>query len=274
MVSKVLRAYKEIFGAMPAKQVHLILFPFPQSTAPTSWSAETRGATIKLLLGKLPSKVGALAQISTPLTHEFFHLWVPNGLALEANYDWFYEGFTVYEASRTAVDLGLLTFSEFLNSIARAYDASTQGGGLSLIEASKNRFTSGGSSVYAKSQVVAFICDLRLRAASRRKRSLAAAYRNLFQTYSSGQDAAKRSDGNEAVTSALSSELGSHDFVDKYVRSPLSINLANELAPFGLRVELLGLRTYISVSDKLSNQQRDLLRDLGYNDATRAGRGR
>jgi hypothetical protein len=272
MVSKVLRAYRDIFAAMAATHGQLILFPFPQSAAPTAWSAETRGGTVKLLLGKLPSKVGALAQISTPLTHEFFHLWVPNGLALGANYDWFYEGFTVYQASRTAVDLGTLTFGEFLNSIARAYDGSKQADALSLIEASKSRFTTGGAAVYAKSQVVAFIYDLRLRNISRRKRSLADVYRKLFQTYSSDQNGGKRSDGNEAVLRMLGGELGSQDLVGKYIRSPVSIDLTNELAPYGLKAETLGLRTYISVSDKLSKQQRELLRDLGYNDASRAGR--
>lgn len=272
LIHKILRADRQVFGGMPARNARLILFPFPQNANASQWTAQTRGTTVTLLLGKLPSKVGALAQISTPLTHEFFHLWVPNGLALEENYDWFYEGFTVYQASRTAVDLGLLTFPEFLNSIARAYDASMQASALSLIDASRNRFTSGSSSVYARGQVVAFIYDLRLRSASRGKRSLSDVYRRLFQTHSADRSAGKRSDGNEAVTSALSEELGSQNFVGKYVSNPVSIDLATELGLFGLRVEKIGLRTYVSVSDKPSKQQRDLLRDLGYNDATRAGR--
>jgi len=66
--------------------------------------------------------------------------------------------------------------------------------------------------------------------------------------------------------------MNSPDFVTAYIRNPISINLAAEIAPFGLKVEMLGLRTHISVNDKLSKQQRDLLRDLGYNDATHAAR--
>ena len=119
-----------------------------------------------------------MAQLSTPLTHELFHLWVPNGLALDGDYDWFYEGFTIYRAARTAVSLDLLTLPEFLNALARAYDAShAQTNSLSLIEASRTRWTTGQSAVYSKGMVVAFILDLRTRTASRGKRSIDDAYR-------------------------------------------------------------------------------------------------
>ncbi|PYS68153.1 MAG: hypothetical protein DMF73_17510 [Acidobacteria bacterium] len=100
LAGKVLKANREVFGAMPATQGNLILFPFPQAVGPSQWSAETRKSTVTLLMGKLPSKIGALAQLSTPVTHEFFHLWVPNGLALSGDYDWFYEGFTIYQAAQ------------------------------------------------------------------------------------------------------------------------------------------------------------------------------
>src|SRR5206468_2972117 len=149
-----------------------------------------------------------------------FHLWVPNGLVFDGDYDWFYEGFTVYQSSRIAVGLGLLTFPEFLNSLARAYDASTQSGGLSLIDSSKRRFTVGSTSVYAKSQLIAFLYDLRLRSASHRKRSLDDVYRRLFQLSASARDGAGKSDGNEVVTRALETELNSMDFVNRYIRSP------------------------------------------------------
>jgi len=276
MAGKVLKAHRDVFGALPAKQGNLILLPFPQTGSGTQWTAETRGATVTLLMGKLPSKIGALAQLSTPLTHELFHLWVPNGLALEGDYDWFYEGFTIYQAARTAVRLDMLTFTEFLNSMARAYDGSVQGDPSSLIEASKRRFTIGQTSVYSKGQVVAFIYDLRLLSLSHGKRSLGDAYRALYRTYGSNASATAsgKTDGNDATTQVLSTTANSDDFVQVFIRNPISINLSNELAPFGLKVERLGLRTYISVSDKLSKQQRDLLRELGYNDATHAIRSR
>lgn len=271
MVARILKAHREVFGAMPAQHGTLMLFPFPASAAANQWSAETRGATVTLLMGKLPSKIGALAQISTPLTHELFHLWVPNALVLEGNYDWFYEGFTVYQAARTAVRLDLLTFPEFLSSIGRAHDASNaQTNSVSLIEASGRRWTTGQSAIYSKSMVVAFLYDLWMRSASHGKKSLDNVYRAILQKHSSGGVA--KSDGNEAATQALAIDEASENFVKQFIRNPVTINLANELAPFGLLVETFGLRTRIAVSEKLNKQQRDLLRELGYNDAVRSPR--
>jgi predicted metalloprotease with PDZ domain len=272
MAGNILKAHRQVFGAIPEGRASLVLLPFPMSAAPTQWSAETRGATVTLLMGELPSKVGALAQLSAPLTHELFHLWIPNALALEGEYDWFYEGFTIYEASQTGVKLGLLTFPEFLSSIARAYDSSKTQTDLSLVEASQRRFTGGLTSVYSKAQVVAFIYDLRLRNLSRNRRSLSDVYRKLMSAAKSDSARRKTTDGNQAVTKILSEEIGSDEYERQFIRHPVSISLASELAPFGLKVDIAGLRTQISVSEKLSKQQRDLLRELGYNAATHATR--
>lgn len=272
MAGNILKAHREVFGAIPDGRASLVLLPFPKSVAPTQWSAETRGSTVTLLMGELPSKVGALAQLSAPLTHELFHLWIPNALALEGDYDWFYEGFTVYQASQTGVKLGLLTFAEFLNSIARAYDSSKNQTDQSLVDASQRRFTGGLTSVYSKAQVIAFIYDLRLRNLSRNRRSLSDVYRKLMLAAKSDIARGKLTDGNQVVTKALSEEIGSDDFERQFIRNPVSISFASELAPFGLKVDIVGLRTQISVSEKLSKQQRDLLRELGYNTATHATR--
>lgn len=278
LAGKVLKAHREVFGTMPAGQASLILFPFPQAVGPNQWSAETRRSTVTVLMGKLPSKVGALALLSTPVTHEFFHLWVPNALALDGDYDWFYEGFTVYQAAQTAAQLGMLTFPEFLNSIARAYDASkAEAGKWSLVEASTRRFTIGRTSVYSKSQVVAFLYDLKLRSLSRNKKSLTDVYRRLIREHPAMGDnsrAGKTNDGTDVVTRELSAEIGSEDFVRTFIRGPVSIDLPAELAPFGLKAETVGLRTRIAVDEKIGKQQRDLLRQLGYNDATRGLRSK
>ncbi len=269
---KVLKAHRDVFGSMPAKQSTLILLPF-QGLLADRWSAETRGSTVTLLMGQIPSKVAALVRLSTPLTHELFHLWVPNGLALEDDYDWFYEGFTVYQAARTAVRLDLLTLPEFLNAIARAYDGYVAGvdhDRWSLVEASQRRWTVGESSVYSKSMVVAFLYDLKLRNQSHGKRSLDDLYRKLFQHYHSSDPVSStltnEGDGNDAIMNVLAGESMSQDFVQTFIRNPVVINLQAELAPFGLRAEKFGSRTSISVSEQLTKRQRDLLRELGYND--------
>ena len=172
LATRVLKAQREMFGGWPARRSTLILFPFPQSGSTENWSAETRGFSVTLLTGKLPSKVAALAQLSSPLTHECFHFWVPNGLSLKGDYDWFYEGFTMYQAAQMALRLDLLTFQEFLNAIGRAYDGyylSLDRDRWSLVEASRRRWTTGNSAVYSKSMLAAFLYDLNLRSLSRGK---------------------------------------------------------------------------------------------------------
>lgn len=264
---KVIQLHIEI-GAPPCAQATLVLSTFPSGTAAANnWSAETRGCNVTLLMGQTPSRVGALAQLGNALTHETFHLWIPNGVALNGDYDWFYEGFTMYQAARAAVRLGLVTWPEFLNAIARAYDGSVASSGTqSLIEASKQRWTSGAPSVYSKAMVVAFIYDLNLRGQTGGKRSLDDVYRRILREHPRRSAIKKMpADGNTVATTALRSELSSQNFVERFITAPVSIDLKNELSPFGLRVEKM-VRTHISVNDGLSKRQRDLLKQLGYNE--------
>jgi hypothetical protein len=266
---KVIRLHSEI-GTPPCDQVTLVVSTFPAGAiAANTWSAETRGCNVVLLMGQTPSRVGALAQLGNALTHEVFHLWIPNGVSLSGDYDWFYEGFTMYQAARGAVRLGLVTWPEFLNAIARAYDgsvATTNAPPLSLIDASKQRWTIGAPSVYSKAMVVAFLYDLNLRSQTAGKRSLDDVYRRVFRDHPRRSPVKQaETDGNAAATTALRSELSSANFVERFVTAPVSIDLKSELAPFGLRVEKL-VRTHISVSEDVSKRERDLLKQLGYNE--------
>jgi hypothetical protein len=81
-----------------------------------------------------------------------------------------------------------------------------------------------------------------------------------------------KADGNAAATSALGNLIGSHDFENAFIRNPVSIDLASALEPFGLKAGIAGNRTQIQVNERLNKQQRDLLRELGYNAATHAAR--
>ena len=268
-LSKVIQLHSEV-GAPPCNQVALVVSTFPSgAAAANTWSAETRGCNVTLLMGKTPSRVGALGQLGNALTHEVFHLWIPNGVGLSGDYDWFYEGFTMYQAARAAVRLGLVTWPEFLNAIARAYDGSmttTNAQPLSLIDASKQRWTGGASTVYSKAMVVAFLYDLSLRSQTGGKRSLDDVFRRIFRDHPC-KSAVKQTEaeGNAAAAAALRSELNSANFVERFISAPVSIDLKTELAPFGLRVEKL-VRTHISAGDDLTKRQRDLLKQLGYNE--------
>ena len=268
---KVIQLHSQVMP-QPCNQVTLVLSTFPSgATSANTWSAETRGCNVTLLMGQTPSRVGALAQLGNALTHETFHLWLPNGVALGGEYDWFYEGFTMYQAARAAVRLGLVTWPEFLNAIARAHDGSTNITGpqpLSLIDASKQRWTIGASSVYSKAMVVAFLYDLNVRNQTGGKRSLDDVYRRIFRDHPRASAVKKLdADGNISAMAALRTELPSSDFVERFIAAPVTIDLKKELAPYGLRVEKM-VRTHISVSDdvSVSKRQRDLLKQLGYNE--------
>lgn len=271
MATSILQFHSKTVGLLPCESASLVLLPFSQPTSPNKWSAQTRGCTTTLLMSKVPSKTGALAQLGNALTHELFHLWVPNGVALTGDYDWFYEGFTMYQAARAAVRLDLLSFEQFLNAIADAYDGSLQADAqkLSLIEASKQRWTAGAPSVYSKAMVVAFIYDLDLRAQSKGKRSLDDVYRHLFSVNARNVRLQNARDGNAAAMAVLRAGLPAGDFTERFVTAPAAIELEKELAPFGLRVEKFAVRTHISVADHPRGGARDLLKQLGYNEPRR-----
>ncbi|HYE66634.1 MAG TPA: hypothetical protein VD966_13685, partial [Pyrinomonadaceae bacterium] len=263
--ASILKDHLRTMGGAARARMMLMLTPFPRPVSAERWSAETRGATVMLLSGRFPSRTAALAQLSAPLTHELFHLWVPNGLALDGQYDWFYEGFTLYQALRAGMRLDLLTFQDYLNALGRAFDAYASANGrdhLSLLEASQRRWTGTTTLVYQKGMLVAFLYDLTLRRHTRGERSLDDVYRELFRHH---RLTGTRKDGNAAVIAALNGQSGMLEFVRRHIESAGQIDLAALLAPFGLRVEREGVRTRVLVADSLSREQRDLLRGFGYN---------
>jgi len=163
----------------------------------------------------------------------------------------------------------LLSFEQYMNAIADAYDGSLAADpqNLSLIEASKQRWTIGSSTVYSKAMVVAFLYDLNLRWQTKGKRSLDDIYRSVVRTYvAKSAPGSAKPEGNSVVVAALRSELSDQQFVNRLVVERTKIDLQKELAPFGLHVEKPGVRTHISVDAQLSSRQRDLLKQLGYNE--------
>lgn len=266
MAANILKDHAGVFGGQARQSAMLILIPFPRSVGADRWSAETRGGTVTLLSGQAPSRTAALAQLSVPLTHELFHLWVPNGLALDGDYDWFYEGFTLYQAMRAGMRLQLLSFQDYLNAIGRAFDAYStieESDQLSLVEAAKQRWRSPSGLVYHKGLLVAFLYDLTLRQQTKNSRSLDDVYRELFRRHRSSMT---RTDGNSAAINILKNQSGMQQFVQQYIEQAITIDLRSVITPFGLEVSRGGVRTHLAVSDSLSRAQRDLLRKFGYND--------
>jgi predicted metalloprotease with PDZ domain len=264
VVRNIIERHARINGSVPRKNALILLAPFPQTADASRWSAETSGGTVFFLSGRSTSKAAGLARLSVPLAHEILHLWIPNALGLSGDYAWFYEGFTNYQSTRVSLDLGYLTFQDYLNSLARAYDnylVQREQDKHSLVEASARRW-GGGSLIYHKGMLVAALYDLSVRRNSRGKRSLDDVYRALFRQR---QTSVQRRDGNATVIAALDSVAGGTDFSKRYIENASPLDLTTALEAFGLKVERNGARTQINVADSISRAQRDLLRQIGYN---------
>lgn len=268
---ELLKRYGETAGGSPRRRAMLALMPLPRPAPANHWGAETRGSTVALVSGRVPSRSAALAQLDAALSHELFHLWVPNGLALDGEYEWFYEGFTNYQAAREGVREGRLSFRDLLAAVGRAHDAyklARGGRELSLLEAARSRWTTDPALVYHKGMIVAFLYDMKLTMETRGKRSLADVYRELWRRH--GEGAGAREDGSRAVANALKSMPGMREFTERFVEGATAVDLASELRAFGLRVEPGGVRTRVGVAEALSREQRDLLREFGYNEKQEA----
>jgi hypothetical protein len=266
VVTQVLNEHARSFGAAPRKSSSVIVAPHPRQSAPSQWSAEARGGNVTFLTGRAPTKQSALARLTGPLAHELFHLWVPNALRLAGEYDWFYEGFAVYQALRIGVRLGHINFNDYLDALAGSYDLYRREAardGVSLIDSSLRRWSGSNAMVYHKGALVAFLYDMELRRSTGGKRTLDDAFRELFR---GSQTATAPGDANAVVTAAMDALLPEEtNFTSRYVRSVCKINLAEELRLYGLTVNQDPSRTRITVSASLNRLQRALLRQIGYN---------
>ena len=240
----------------------LMLVPFPGEAGPESWSAETRGNDVVLLLGRKASGKRVLSRLGIVLSHELFHLWVPNSLKLVGDYDWFFEGFTLYQALRMDLRLGLISFDNYLETIARVYDSylsSVDHDRLSLIEASERRWTSPSSLVYERGMLAAFIYDLSLRSLTDCQASLDDVYGELFRLPLTGQENA-----NEIIIKLLTEPHGLDSFAKDYVEGAGKINLDSEVSAYGIRVQGGGSGTRLVPGRDLNKAQRKLLGCIGY----------
>lgn len=240
----------------------LIVSPYPAPQTSDRWSAETRGRTVVLLAGRVPARVPALGTLSVSLTHEFFHLWIPNGVNLEGDYAWFYEGFTLYQALRCGVALGYFTMGDVLGAIGRSYDAYRRTANfdqLSLVQAGERRWTGGNALIYNKGLLAALLLDANLR--MRGKRSLEAVYRDLLRYHNAEKSMAP---ADSTLVTLLKRDLESGDLIRRLILGSEVIDLRALVAPYGLSADEVAGRTVLSVKGKPAGRQKDLLKGLGY----------
>ena len=258
--SRVMKKYLALTGfKLPARSV-IMIAPLPVATGSIKWRAETKGSTVVLLIDQNAVFQNWIGQLGVIFTHELLHLWVPNALNLEGDYDWFFEGFTLYTALRTALELKIISFKEFLDTLARVYDSYlSYADNLSLIEASERRWTTPGSFVYDKGMLVAFLYDLAVRKESGGKNNLADRYRALFK-----DAAADERDGNKAIIALLGSSPAINDFTKSYIENSKELELERLLPAYGLQLDATGQSSQLRVARDLSDAQKRLLRSLGY----------
>ena len=260
--TKVMERYLALTGFRLRDKSVIVIAPLPIDDPNTSWKAETRGSTLVLLINPAAGFKFWKSQLTVIFTHEVLHLWVPNSLKLEGDYDWFFEGFTLYTALRTALDLGVIDFKEYLATLGRVYDQyRAHPDTLSLIEESERRWASTGSAVYNKGMLVAFLYDLLVRKESGGHRTLADSYRDLFSSRLT--DGA---DGNEAIISVLGSSPVSRSFIKTYVENSTAVDLSKVLPAYGMSVLFTGKGFQLRVEGDLNQDQKQLLRSLGYQD--------
>ncbi|MDQ3800978.1 MAG: hypothetical protein M3384_16270 [Acidobacteriota bacterium] len=261
----ILSEHRKTFGELPFPKTQILLLPFPQAASFERWRAETRGSTVTIISAPTAFKSSAVNRLHEQLRHEIFHLWIPNSLNLSGNYDWFYEGFTLYKALKTGVYLNQIRFDDFLSTLGRAFDlteALSRRRSVSLIEASQKRWINSGELIYAKGILVAFLADATLLRESKGKRDLDSIFREVFQKHRAPN---QREDGNAAILRILKSNAGLVPLAEKYIEGNSRIDWQGDLQAFGMSAEKTSGATEVKVIAKPSGGQKDLLNKLGYN---------
>jgi len=263
MVSEVYKEYTKLFRQDPLSGARISLAKFPRDVKPGDWEAETRGNNVTIISSDMPFKTQSLQRLHEQLRHELFHLWIPNGVNLTGNYDWFYEGFALYQSLKLAVALNRIRFEDFLDTLSRAHTIdNAQSQRISLIQASTNRFGGSNTQVYARGMLVAFLTDLTMLERSKGKRSVEDLLKDLYVKH---RKPTEPTDGNRAVTEMLKTRADAGSIVEKYIAGAQKIDWTNELGAVGIEDSDPGPLTSLRVKEKLNGGQKAILDKLGYN---------
>ena len=263
MATEIIESYVRLFGLLPARAATIFVTKFPTAAKSGQWEAETRGNTVTIISSDMSFKTQSVQRLHEQLRHELFHLWIPNGLNLTGDYDWFYEGFALYESLKLAVDLNRIRFEDFLDTLSRAHTIdSAQSQRTSLIQSSANRFSGANTQVYARGMLVAFLCDLGSLQESRGRRSVEDILKEVFKRYS---DPLRPVDGNTAIINILKENPRLIPIVEKYVTGVEKIQWDADLTTAGLEDSDNSMITSLRVKEKLNGRQKAMLDKLGYN---------
>lgn len=255
--------FEKLFKSRPKGDVLIGLRRFPQDVRPGNWEADTRGTTINIISSDMPFKSQSLQRLHEQLRHEIFHLWIPNGLNLIGNYDWFYEGFALYQSLKMAVAVNRIRFDDMLDTLSRVYAIDNRKTDrISLIDASKRRWNNANTDVYARGMLVAFLCDLTILERTKGKRSVSDL---LTDVYVRHKTVSELMDGDAAILTTMDTYEGLGPVVSRYIKGSERIDLAPTLKAAGLEIVGGTSSPTIKVVSKPSGRQKDFLDQLGYN---------
>ncbi len=249
----------KLFGSLPEGPFTVAFVRLPKLTAFGEWHAETRGGTAVIASSDMPFRTPSVQRMHEQLRHEIFHFWIPNGVNLGGNYDWFYEGFALYQSLKSGVRLKRIRFEDMLITLSQAMRmADAVGDNVSLIDATRNRWTPGQNAIYARGMATAFYIDLAMMNASSGRRRTDDIVREVYAKYSG---AAERQDGNVAVLEILNTRPEVRPIVSGIISGTSGFDADGLLTQIGF------VRTpgKLEIVEKPSGRQREILRRLGYN---------
>lgn len=263
IVREIVTKYESYFGAIPQKNLQIVNFNFPKDVGFERWRAETFGGNVLIMSAPTVFESQLKQRFQEQLRHELFHFWMPNDLALEGNYAWFYEGFAQYSALKVGIELNQISFGDFLNTLEQAYNlANRRSQPISLIEASKNRWLGENSSVYAKGLAIAFLFDVALLKQSGGKRDLFFLLRQIYEKHKKPNES---QDGNQAILSLTANYKELSPIIEDYVKEAKNLDFENYLRKTGIEITPNGANIKLRTKADLTRREKDFLNKLGYN---------
>ncbi len=263
MAVEIFGSYAKTLGSSTIPTAQIAIFKFPGDVPHGNWEADTRGGSVTIASSDMPFRSQSLQRLHEQLRHEIFHLWIPNGVNLSGRYDWFYEGFALYQSLKLGVAVNRLRFDDYLDTLTRAIAIDNFGSQRrSLIDASNNRWNGSDTQVYALGMLAAFLCDLALLEKSKGKLSSDTLVAEVYKRHHSGTD---RTDGTKAILNIMRSHPELVPIIDRMITGADKFEWAAMLAAAGVELVPANSTPALRVVAKPSGRQKDLLDKLGYN---------
>ena len=263
MVREIMNEYGLLFRAKPRQRPMIAIAKFPGNIQHGQWEAETRGRNVTIISSDMAFRTQSLQRLHEQLRHEIFHLWIPNGVNLSGNYDWFYEGFALYQSLKTAVGFNRIRFDDYLDTLSRAYSIANAGTNrTNLIEASTNRWSGSNTQIYARGMLVAFLADISMLQSSGGKSSVSIISREVYTKHSFPNP---RTEGNDAVLAVMRSRPELVPIIDKYITGSETIEWTADLTAAGIEMTVESGRAVLQAVKKPRGRQKAILDKLGYN---------